>query len=49
MSREDRKMKVIARKLKNERGKGTRDVGDCLRDGRHGNKIKWRTQEGAIY
>lgn len=48
MSREDRKMKVTARKVKNERGKGTRDVGDSLRDGCHGNKIKWRTQKGAI-
>jgi len=48
MSREDRKMKVTARKVKNERGKGMSDVGDSLRDGCHGNKIKWRTQKGAI-
>lgn len=42
MSREDRKMKVTARKVKkkNERGKGMRDVGDSLRDSCHGNKIK---------
>lgn len=48
MSREDRKMKVTARKVKNETGKGRRDVGDSLRDGCHGNKIKWRIQKGAI-
>lgn len=48
MSQEDRKMKVTARKVKNERGKRMRDVGDSLRDGCHGNKIKWRTQKGAI-
>lgn len=30
------------------KGKGTRDVGDSLRDGCHGNTIKWRTQKGAI-
>ncbi|KAI7803567.1 hypothetical protein IRJ41_008420 [Triplophysa rosa] len=47
MSQEDGKMKVTARKLKNERGKGTRDVGDSLRDGRHGENREREEEEGS--